>query len=182
MPCFGGCCRSVARRATTRERSVMMIARTLALPLFLLAGPALAAPSPQWTVDTTKSTLGFSGTQTGARFTGRFNRYKAAIAFDPDHLEASRITVAIDLGSAATGDTQRDTALPGKDWFDIAHFPEARFASTAIQRKGGSAYVAIGNLTLHGVTRAVALPFTLVIRGDTAHAKGHVQLETRKNR
>jgi polyisoprenoid-binding protein YceI len=154
----------------------MILFRTVAFPLLLLAVPTVAAPPPQWTVDPGKSTLGFSGTQTGARFTGRFSRYKAAIAFDPDHLEASRIAVAVDLGSSATGDTQRDTALPGKDWFDVAQFPVARFVTTAIQRKSGNAYVATGKLTLHGVTRPVVLPFTLTISGDTAHARGHVQL------
>ncbi len=154
----------------------MTIFRTIALALLLLAAPAIAAPPPQWTVDPGKSTLGFSGTQTGARFTGRFNRYKATIAFNPDHPEASRIAVAVDLGSAATGDTQRDTALPGKDWFDVAQFPVARFITTSIQHKGGNTYVAAGNLMLHGVTRQVVLPFTLTISGDTAHAKGHAQL------
>lgn len=141
----------------------------------LIAAPALAS-GPGWTVDQSKSRIGFSGTQTGTPFKGAFGRYKAEIAFDPAHPEAAHIGVVIDLGSAATGDKQRDTALPGSDWFDVAHAPLARFVSTRVVRAGGNAYVANGNLTLRGVTRPVRLPFTLVVTGATAHATGHAQL------
>ena len=137
---------------------------------------ASAADAPNWTVDLAKSKLGFSGTQTGDPFTGSFTRYKAAIAFDPAHLEASQIKVTVDLASATTGDTQRDTALPGDDWFDIAHFPQATFASNSIRKKPDGTYEAAGTLTLRGVMRPLTLPFTLDMTGASAHAKGHVML------
>lgn len=123
-----------------------------------------------------KSQLGFSGTQTGAAFDGKFTRFSAAIVFDPDHLDTSHITVTVDLASAATGDVQRDTALPGSDWFDVAEFPKASFVTTAIRKTGQNAYEAAGNLTLRGVTKPLVLPFTLQIDGTTAHAVGHVNL------
>ena len=84
--------------------------------------------------------------------------------------------VLIDLASATTGDKQRDQALPDKDWFDTAHFPQARFVSTAIRRTGGNSYVATGNLTIRGVTKVVSLPFTLTVAGNNARARGHLQL------
>jgi polyisoprenoid-binding protein YceI len=163
------------------KRHVMKLLPAAALPLLLLTPPAAIAlaatkPSPHWTVDPARSSLGFSGTQTGSHFDGQFSRYKAAVTFDPDHPETSRIVVDVDLGSATTGDKQRDIALPGKDWFDVAHFPTARFVSTSIRRRGGNAYVATGNLTLRGVTRPILLPFTLTIDGDSARATGRAQL------
>lgn len=137
---------------------------------------ASAAGAATWSVDMAKSQLGFSGTQTGAAFDGKFTRFSAAIVFDPDHLDTSHITVTVDLASAATGDVQRDTALPGSDWFDVAEFPKASFVTTAIRKTGQNAYEAAGNLTLRGVTKPLVLPFTLQIDGTTAHAVGHVNL------
>jgi polyisoprenoid-binding protein YceI len=152
------------------------VAAWLAAMLLTVAGRVAAADIPTWTVDPAKSKLGFSGTQTGAPFNGTFARYNAAIAFDPDHLAASHIRVSVDLASAATGDTQRDTALPGDDWFDIAHFPQASFTSDSIRKKPDGTYEALGTLTLRGVGHPLTLPFTLEINGANARAKGHVTL------
>jgi polyisoprenoid-binding protein YceI len=139
----------------------------------LAAAPVRAA---DWTVDTAKSQIGFSGTQTGTPFKGRFERFNAAIRLDPAHPEAARIVVAVDLASAKTGDSQRDTALPTADWFDIAHARVARFAANGVRKTGTNSFVAQGQLTLRGQTRPVSLPFTLQINGKTAHAVGHARL------
>jgi polyisoprenoid-binding protein YceI len=152
-------------------RAVLVAA--LIIPMIDAALPADAAG---WQLDLQKSKLGFSGMQTGTKFEGAFSRYHAEIAFDPDHLEISHITVTIDLASAATGDTQRDTALPGKDWFNVSQFPQAKFETINIRKKDANVYEAVGNLTLHGVTKQFVLPFTLEINGPTAHAKGHAEL------
>jgi polyisoprenoid-binding protein YceI len=151
-------------------------AATLAAILLATATCACAANAPNWTVDFVKSRLGFSGTQTGEPFQGAFSHYNAAIAFDPAHPEASQIKVTVDLSSATTGDTQRDTALPGDDWFDIAHFPRASFASDSIRKKPDGSYEAIGTLNLRGVSHPLTLPFTLDVNGTSAHAKGHATL------
>jgi polyisoprenoid-binding protein YceI len=137
------------------------------------AAPVAAAP---WKLDAAKSQLGFSGAQTGTAFKGHFTRFSTLIDFDPDHPETSHIVVTIDPASAVTGDAQRDGALPGKDWFNIAQFPQAKFVTTAIRKTGANAYAATGTLTLRGVTKPITLPFTLAIAGTTAHAKGHLNL------
>jgi polyisoprenoid-binding protein YceI len=143
------------------------------LSALVFATPTLAA---DWTVQTDKSHLGFSGTQTGAPFKGNFGKWMAEIAFDPAHPETGHAKVTIDLASARTGDTQRDTALPQSDWFDVKHFPQATFEATGFTPKGGDAYEAAGKLTIRGVTKDVVLPFTLAVAGDGATAKGHLGL------
>ncbi len=151
----------------------------IALGAFVASSAVAGAPyaaAADWKIDPAQSTLGFSGVQTGARFVGKFKRYNAVIAFDAAHPETSHLTVTVDLASAATGDAQRDTALPGKDWFDAAQFPQAKFTSTGIRRTGPRSFEAAGTLTLRGVSRPVTLPFTLDINGSVAHAKGHLDL------
>ncbi|MGG6894892.1 MULTISPECIES: YceI family protein [Rhizobium] len=148
-----------------------------ALLMTAFVSTSSAAGAPSWKLDPGKSKLGFSGMQTGAKFQGGFSRYDAAIEFDPDHLEASHITVSIDLASATTNDKQRDTALPGKDWFDVPQFPAAKFETSAIRRKDAGTYEAVGNLTLRGVTKPITLPFTLEMNGPSAHVTGHAELD-----
>lgn len=141
--------------------------------LSLLATPALAS---DWAVDPAKSRLGFSGVQNGAPFQGNFGKWTAEIAFDPAHPETGHAKVTIDLASAKTGDTQRDSALPQAEWFDVKAFPQASFEATGFVARGGDAYEAPGRLTIRGMAKDVVLPFTLAVTGDKAAAKGHLSL------
>ncbi|CAP55424.1 YceI family protein [Gluconacetobacter diazotrophicus] len=147
----------------------------------VLLGTALLAPTApalaaEWTIDPAHSTITFTGTQTGAAFTGHFKRFGGTIIFDPAHPDAGHALVTIDVASAVTGDRQRDEALPGADWFNVAAFPKATFEATHFQSRGGNAYTAQGELSIRGVGQPETLPFTLDITGTTAHAKGHLTL------
>jgi polyisoprenoid-binding protein YceI len=156
-----------------------MMARRLRLALCLsaaLSGAASPALSAPWAVDPTRSTIRFSGVQVGTPFSGRFERFEARVAFDPAKPEAGRATVLVDLGSARTGDAQRDTTLPQKDWFDVASASHARFEAARFVDKGGGDYEAVGDLTIRGAKRPLTLPFHLSLDGDRAHATGHVGL------
>ncbi|MBN3868047.1 YceI family protein [Gluconobacter kondonii] len=139
----------------------------------LAATPVLAA---DWTIDPAHSTIGFSGTQTGNAFTGHFGKFDGTISFDPTHPEEGHAKITIDVASATTADKQRDGAMPGSDWFNVASFPTATFEARSFRAKGGNAYEAVGTLTIRGVSRSETLPFTLDISGQTAHAKGHLDL------
>jgi polyisoprenoid-binding protein YceI len=151
----------------------MKSAAMLAFLCLLSAGPAGAAT---WTVDPTRSSLGFKGVQTDSPFQGKFDKFTAQIEFDPSKLEAGHVLVLIDITSANTDDTQRDESLPQSDWFDVKSNPQARFEATDFRAKGGDNYEATGRVTIRGISRDCVLPFTLDISGDTAHAKGRVQI------
>lgn len=145
----------------------------LLLALQVCAVPALAT---EWRVDPKASTLGFSGVQLGAPFSGRFGRFEATISFDPAKPEAGRASVLVDLASARTGDVQRDEALPQKDWFDAKATSQARFEAARFAAKADGTYEAVGTLTIRGVTRDLTLPFRLSVDGAQAHATGHTNL------
>jgi polyisoprenoid-binding protein YceI len=146
-----------------------------ALAFVALAGAAHAAPAPHWTVDPA-SKLGFTGKFGGEAFNGAFRRWTAQIAFDPRNLAGSSVQVSIDMTSATTGDNDRDSALPGPDWFAAAKFPRASFVTREIKDLGGGRFQAIGDLTIRGVSHPVALPFTLAISGDTARMNGQLAI------
>lgn len=148
-----------------------------ALAVALAAAPALAGPAAKWTVDQGASKLSFNGAMNGEAFTGAFRRWTADIAFDPKNLAGSKASVSIDVGSAATGDADRDQALPTADWFAAAKFPKATFVTSSIKNTGKDHYVAQGALAIRGVSRPVSLPFTLDISGTTAKMNGQLILD-----
>ena len=153
----------------------MKAARVLAVAagLAVLAAPALAEP---WTVDQDASLLGFVARQGGSPVEGRFTSFEAEIEFDPDDLDDSRVSVAIDMASATTGAADRDSQLPSSAWFDVPVFPEARFDTTAFRRVDGDRFEAEATLTIRGVSRQVVLPFTLDISDDVAHVVGELEI------
>ena len=129
-----------------------------------------------WVVDKNVSVLSFTGTQTGKSFSGEFSDFEAMIILDPDNLDAASITVTVQTGSAKTGDRQRDSALPGKDWFNEKSFPSAVFEATNVIKAPDDSFVARGTLSLRGVSKEIDLPFSLQIEDGTAFAEGSVQL------
>ena len=60
--------------------------------------------------------------------------------------------------------------LKTADFFDVAKFPQATFVSTAIKAGGekGASHTITGNLTMHGVTKAVTFPATINVTPDVA--------------
>ena len=146
----------------------------LVLALLALGGsPTVAAT---WTVDPSASKLGFTGTQTDQPFSGTFKKWSGTIDYDAAKPEAAHVAITIDSGSATTGDTQRDEALPGDDWFSAAKYPAATFEATGFTPKGADHFETAGKLTIRGISKDVTLPFTLTLNGDTAHAKGEAKL------
>ena len=129
--------------------------KRLAILLLALALPGIAAAT-DYTVQPAASTLGFSNTFQGESFNGRFGQWTAAISYDPANLGASKFDVEVNLASVTTGDNDRDTALPGADFFDTAKFPKAHFVTTGFRQSGGKV-IADGTLTLRGVTKPISL-------------------------
>ncbi len=139
----------------------------LAAPLLLaLALPGLASAA-DYAVQPAASKLGFSTTFQGQSFDGTFGKWTAAISYDATKLASSKFDVVVDLASAKTGDNDRDGALPGADFFNVAKFPQGHFVTTGF-RQNGAQVVADGNLTLRGVTKPVSLTVSFKPQGTGA--------------
>jgi polyisoprenoid-binding protein YceI len=157
-----------------RRRAVL----TFAVSLIAAAAPMLAtAAAAPWAVDKAKSRVGWRATVMGQTVDGQFQRYDAAIRFDPKKLAESQATISIDVASVSSGDHDRDTMLPSGDWFDTKTFPRATFKTRGFKDLGGGRYQAMGDLTIRNVTRPVVLPFTLSIAGDTAKMTGSLPID-----
>ncbi|WP_130619572.1 YceI family protein [Dyella amyloliquefaciens] len=144
-----------------------MTSLKLAAPLLLaLALPSLASAT-DYAVQPAGSKLGFAGTFQGQAFDGTFGKWTANISYDPAKVATSKFEVDVDLASVKTGDNDRDSALPGADFFNVAKFPKAHFVTTGF-RQNGAVVVADGNLTLRGVSKPVSLNVTFKSQGGNA--------------
>ncbi|GLQ96907.1 YceI family protein [Dyella mobilis] len=138
--------------------------RSLAV-LLAIAVPCVAGAA-DYTVQA-GSKLGFTSNFQGSSFDGQFNKWTANISYDAAKLASSKFDVTVDLSSAKTGDNDRDSALPGPDFFDAAKYPQAHFVTTGFRQQGAQV-IADGTLTLRGVTKPVSLNVTFKPQGSGA--------------
>ncbi len=137
----------------------------------MLVAPSSLAAS--WAVDTERSEIVFRAVQLRAPFEGRFRRFDAKIDFDPRDPAASRVEVEIAIDSVDSQNEERDGYIVSHAWMAAKTYPTARFETTGFSHLGGERYEAKAKLTMRGVSRDVALPFTLKITDD-ANAPGRL--------
>ena len=90
---------------------------------------------------------------------GSFKDVSGNILFDEKDVTKSLVEVVIKTASINTNHEGRDTHLRSADFFDVVKYPEMTFKSKRIEKKGDG-FVAVGDMTLHGVTKEIAMPFT----------------------
>ncbi|MBS0267681.1 MAG: YceI family protein [Proteobacteria bacterium] len=95
--------------------------------------------------------LGFSW------LTGRFDKFSGTFSFDDKNPDASKVKVEIDTTSVDTNHAERDKHLRAGDLLDTDMFPTATFESTSVKAEGSDKAKITGNLTLHGVTKAITI-------------------------
>ena len=132
-------------------------------------------PSPQQLLPL-QSSIAFTVRQMGVPIQGHFKKFGAQVAFDPAKVEASRITLTIDTGSATMGSRETDAELPKAEWFNVPKFPQATFNSTSVKAVDKTHLQVAGKLSIKGVSRDVTVPVTLVQTGATTIATGTMAL------
>ncbi len=130
-----------------------------------------------WTVDVSKSEIGFTGVQGGDTFDGSFSSFDAQIKFDPADVGNAEVLVTIDMKSVDAGDSERNEALPGKEWFFVKSFPTASFQTKDIFDLGDNKYKANGTLTLRDISKDISLPFRLDFESNAVTMTGGVSLD-----
>jgi polyisoprenoid-binding protein YceI len=127
----------------------------------LLVWPAAFAEE-KYQLDPAHTTIGFAIEHLViAKVRGQFRQFTGTITYEPAaELPVRAATVTIHAASIDTGIQQRDDHLRSADFFDVEKYPQLSFETTRIEKRGNS-FVATGNLSIHGVTRTIELPFTL---------------------
>jgi polyisoprenoid-binding protein YceI len=143
-----------------------------ALVLVMLAGSAPArAESLRFRIQPEASEITFRATSRLMNAEGHFGRFSGDVVADPAGPTGARINVTIDAASLDTGIGMRDNHLRSADFFDIERFPTIAFQSVRVEAAGRRATV-MGRLTLHGVTREIAVPVDVQITETALVASG----------
>jgi K(+)-stimulated pyrophosphate-energized sodium pump len=81
-----------------------------------------------------------------------------------DDLAQSSLFVKLNSATVDTRAQDRDDAIRGNEWFDVAKYPAITFQSSSIQKTntGKYKYLAKGNLTIKDVTKEVEVPFNYI--------------------
>src|SRR4051794_32394209 len=98
---------------------------------------------------------------------GGFSSIKGTAVYDTENPNASTVEATIDASTIKTLDEQRDGHLKSADFLDVEKHPNISFKSTKVEYTGPGEGKITGDLTIHGVTKAV----TLNVEGPSAESK-----------
>ena len=133
--------------------------------LLAVAAAALAGPALAQQVLPAQSEIAFVSRQMGVPVEGKFKQWAAQIAFDPKNPAAGKVGFTIQTGSASFGSPETDAEVPKAPWFNVAKFPTASFASSAIKPLGGGRFDVAGTLSIKGSSQPVVVPVTITQTG-----------------
>jgi len=117
-------------------------------------------PAGAYTLDTAHASLVFRVNHMGfSHYTAQFKKFTVQLQFDPKRLTASSVAATIDPRSLDLDNPPAGfvDALLGEQWLDATKYPEMTFKSSKLESTGVNSVRAIGDFTLHGVTKPVAL-------------------------
>lgn len=154
-----GCAQSVPQKADKANKAAAVSVERTVFPAPSVDG----LPAGQYVTDPAHSSLTFKVNHQGfSHYTARFDDFKATLTLDPAHPEAAALSVTIvpaSLGLNAPPKGFHDE-LMGKMFFDAKTYPGISFKSTKVVKTGEFTAKVTGDLTLHGVTKPVALDVT----------------------
>ncbi len=129
------------------------VVSALLLTIVFLAGYASAGT---FDVDPVHSRIGFAVKHmVVSTVQGEFMKFQGTFDLDDkDGLAKAEATIGV--ASINTREEKRDNHLKSPDFFDAAMFPDIKFVSRKVAGKK-SKYTVIGDLTIKGVTKPVAL-------------------------
>ena len=100
---------------------------------------------------------------------GSFDAPKGTAIFDPNSLNTSAFNLTVAVNTFKTNSNGRDKDMKSEKYFDVAKYPEIRFKSSKVEKKGDK-YQAIGTLTIKDVSKTVTLPFEAKKNADGTYA------------
>lgn len=142
-------------------------------------------PAGNYNLDTAHSLIGFSVRHLEINWVqGQFKDFKGVINFNDKDITKSLVEFSAKIESIDTEIAPRDTHLKSPDFFDAAKYPELKFTSTKIQKKGKDTYILFGDFTLKGVTKQISFPFTITgaVKDPWGNTRFGIEAHTKINR
>jgi len=111
-----------------------------------------------WKIDPTHSEINFKVKHlVVSTVTGHFSKFDASIETNKEDFSDAKINFEAEINSINTKNEQRDAHLKSADFFDAEKNPKMSFVSKSVKKISDHEMQVIGNLTIRGVTKEVAL-------------------------
>lgn len=114
-----------------------------------------------WAIDPMHAELGFAVRHLMlSTVRGRFGAVTGTITVDENDPKSAKVDVTIDVTSIDTRQEMRDNHLRSADFFDATNHATMHFVSKRIEGDVTKTFKLIGDLTIRGTTREIALDAT----------------------
>ncbi len=136
--------------------------------------------SSELTIDTARSSVGFTGAKVTDSHDGTFESWSGTIDFDPENVTASSVAITIQMDSVQIEPERLLNHLKGGDFFDVENHPTATFTTTRIVEEpgaNGSTHRVTGNLTLRGESKSITFPAKVEVAGDEVVASAEFVIQ-----
>jgi len=134
-------------------------ASLLGLLLLAAAASAGAAEGELIRLDASRSEVGFKvKVMWLLGVNGRFGKVEGTVRTDPFRNRLS-VDARIDVASVSMGRRSYEDWVKSDEFFDVAHYPEIRFVSTAASLVDSETWALTGDLTIKDVTKPVTITF-----------------------
>lgn len=130
--------------------------KRLALSVVLFAAAA-SLRAETFQIDPQHSKVMFRIRHLVGKVSGRFNKFEGTFDYEKGNPKAWKASAKIDAASIDTAIDKRDTHLRTADFLDVEKCPKIEFTSTKAASVKGDKAKLLGDLTLHCVTKPVAL-------------------------
>ncbi len=129
------------------------------LGMFLLSG---AQAADKYVADAAHTNVGFNVKHMViTNVSGKFKKFDVVFHYDENNPANSSMKATIQAASIDTDNEKRDNHLRSSDFLAVEEYPEITFVSQDIQ-PNADGYLAVGELTIRGVTRQVEMPFKIL--------------------
>jgi polyisoprenoid-binding protein YceI len=139
----------------------------------------------KWAFDVYHSSVTFTIRHMMSKVRGQMAIKEGWIEVDKDNLSTAQVEVVLDATTIDTGVEMRDNHLRSADGhFDVANYPTITFTSKRVEGKDPANFKVIGDLTIHGKTKEVALDASFNGEGKDPRGNRRVSFEaqTKLNR
>jgi polyisoprenoid-binding protein YceI len=127
-----------------------------------------AAQAATWQIDPMHSSAQFSVTHLAvSTVRGEFSKVSGSAKYDPSDPSKTSLDATIDATSVDTRVEMRDNDLRSPNFLDVQKYPTITFHSKSAKAAGDGKLQITGDLTIHGVTKEVALD----VAGPSAQIK-----------
>ncbi len=128
------------------------------LAALILAAASASAFADTYNIDPSHTYPSFEADHMGgvSVWRGKFTKTNGTVTLDRA-AKTGALDITIDANSLDFGFAKMNEHAKSKDMFDVTQFPSATYKSKSIKFKGDQPVAIEGELTLHGVTKPVAL-------------------------